>query len=297
MKHEVEWLTPAPLWDLALEDAGNRRFREPAVLRFASDGFLDQVIADLAAAGLAGRVARPETWERPATGWADEDDDSLAPALKLYQPAHQRYYLVAASLVCRRTGLPGRKVNVAAGERASVLVRRLAPKNGDPAHPVDPADPSSYVEQGWVGDRTAGRWQPVAADAGPLDGEERLALFALPFTDGSGQPRRLHAALLPVAGRELYEGAAPAGDPPETPPAPGDDLAALADPRKAAWASGPFIALRDLADADPPDDLTASVARELLRFALLDLADLLIAELPDLWDAVAAGSKAGLAAP
>lgn len=302
-QHAIEWLAPAPLWDLALEDAGNRRFREPVVLRFASDAFLDELTADLApapaqnggaAAGLAARVARPETWERPATGWAAEGDGSLGPALKLYQPAHRRYYLVAANLVCRRTGLPGRKVDVAAGERASMLVRRLAPRNGAP---VDPADPSTYVEQGWVGDRTAGRWEPVPADAGPLAGEERLALFALPFQDASGQPRRLHAALLPVAGREVYESAAPAGDPPEIPAAPGDDLAALDDPRKAAWASGPFLALRDLASSEPPADLTSAVARELLRFALLDLADLLIAELPELWDALVAGSRTGLDAP
>jgi len=299
MRHAIEWLAPAPLWDLALEDAGNHRFRQPVVLRFASDDFLGELTAGLASGasssgGLAGHVARPETWERPAAGWAAEGDASLGPAVKLYQPAHKRYYVVAASLVCRRTGLPGRKVDVAAGERVAMLVRRLAQSNDAP---VDPADPTSYVEQGWVGDRTAGHWETVPADAAPLAGEERLALFALPFTDGSGQPRRLHAALLPVAGRELYEGAAPAGDPPAAPTAPGDDLAALDDPRKATWAAGPFIALRDLSSSAPPPDLTSAVARELLRFALLDLADLLIAELPDLWDAVVAGSKAGLAAP
>src|SRR5262245_5885521 len=108
MNHPVEWLAPAPLWDLALADTGNRRFREPAVLRYASDGFFDELTADVAAAGaapsaasgLAARVARPETWERPAAGWAT--DGSLAGPVKLFQPAHQRYYLLAASLVCRR---------------------------------------------------------------------------------------------------------------------------------------------------------------------------------------------------
>src|SRR5262245_196023 len=105
MTHPVEWLAPAPLWELALADAGNRRFREPALLRYAADGFLDELTADLtAASGLPPRVVRPETWDRPAAGWAAAGDPTLTRPLKLYQAAHQRYYLAAASLVCRRTG-------------------------------------------------------------------------------------------------------------------------------------------------------------------------------------------------
>lgn len=305
MSHPIEWLAPAPLWDPALADSGNRRFREPAILRYASDGFFDELTADLAAAaaqngggaGLAARVARPETWERPAAGWAVADDESLGKPLKLFQPAHQRYYLVAASLVCRRGGLPGRKVDAAGGETASVVVRRLVAKAGAT---FDAQDPATYVEHAWLGDRTAGSWQPAPTDGTPLPREERLALFSLPFEDGAGQPRRLHAALLPAAGRELYEGAAaatPGTDPPPLAPAPapGDLLAPLADPRKAVWASGPRVAFEGLADPAPPPDLTAEAARELLRFALLDLADLLEAELEDLWDALVAGSPAGLA--
>jgi hypothetical protein len=316
VNHPVEWLAPAPLWDLALEDAGNRRFREPALLRYASDSFFDELTADLAAAaapgttaaaaaapgstaasasiapsGLPARVARPETWERPAAGWAAAADTSLGAPLKLFQPAHQRYYLVAASLVCRRTGLPGRTVAAAAGERASVVVRRLVANAGTE---LDPLNPATYTEHAWVGDRTAGRWQPAPAGGQPLPGEERLALFALPFKDAAGQPRRLHAALLPVAGRELYEGAAAGAAPAQPPPDPDDELAPLANPRKAAWVSGPFLALRDLASTELPDEPTDEVASELLRFALLDLGDLLRAELPDLWQALVDGSPAGL---
>jgi len=50
VNHAVEWLAPAPLWDLALGDTGNGRFREPALLRYASDGFFDELTADLQAA-------------------------------------------------------------------------------------------------------------------------------------------------------------------------------------------------------------------------------------------------------
>ncbi len=317
--HAVEWLAPAPLWDLALADVGNRRFREPALLRYASDAFFDELTADLAAAaaaapgstagaaapatgaataarlaanvpsGLPARVARPETWERPDVGWATAGEVSLARPLKLFQPAHQRYYLLAASLVCRRAGLPGRKVDAAAGERASLVVRRLVPKAGTS---LDPEDPSTHAEHAWVGDRNGGRWEAAPAGGEPLPGEERLALFSLPFRDGAGQPRRFHAALLPVAGRELYEGAA-AGSPPAPPPGvPGDLLAPLADARKAVWASGTRVALEGL--ASPRPQLSVEVAREILLFALLDLADLLKSELGELWQAIEHGSSAGL---
>src|SRR5262245_22009315 len=261
MNHTVEWLEPATLWDLALADTGNRRFREPALLRYASDGFFDELTADIAAAGaapsaaagLAARVARPETWERPAAGWVPAADGSPARPVKRFTPAHPRYHLLAADPVGRRAGMPERKVDAAAAERAAILVRRLMPK---PGVGFDPENPATYTEHGWVGDRRAGKWEPVGADPAPLAGEERLTLFSLPYRDAAGQPRRLHAALLPVAGRELYEGAAPGPAALELPPAPGDDLAPLADPRKAAWASGPFLALSDLADTTPPADLT-----------------------------------------
>ena len=47
--------------------------------------------------------------------------------LKLYQPAHQRYYLVTACLVCGIVGLPDRALDSAHQERVSFVVRRLLP--------------------------------------------------------------------------------------------------------------------------------------------------------------------------
>jgi len=212
VKHPVAWHTAAPLWDLALGDGGTAppRFHRPEILRFAADGFMDELQELLAAdpAKLADLVARAETWEEEGAGWQESEDGA---PLDLYQPVHQRFYLLAASLVCRLPGLPDRVADPAK-ERLSFVVRRLAP--ADPEVPVDPAEPATFREQGWIGDRRAGEWAAVSPSA-IAPGEERLTLFPLLF-DHEGRKRRLLAGLVPVAGRELYEGAA-------GPPTPGAD--------------------------------------------------------------------------
>ncbi|MCK7496573.1 MAG: hypothetical protein MZW92_40905 [Comamonadaceae bacterium] len=57
------------------------------------------------------------------------------PQLKLYQPVHNRYYLVTASLVCRRPGLPDRRVNPGRQEQARFVLRRLLPAAGATGRP------------------------------------------------------------------------------------------------------------------------------------------------------------------
>lgn len=320
-RHTVEWLTAAPLWEKALAPGtARRRFRAPALLRFDGDSFMDEVRKLLggtegAANGgtgngdsqdLADTVARPETWRDPAVGWAPEGDASLSALLKLYQPAHGRFYLVASSLVCRRPGLPPRKVDAAAEERASMVVRRLVPIDGVT---FDPADPATHVEHGWVGDRQTGRWEPVptaspATSAGLVEGEERLPAFQLTFRDGRGHKRHLHAGLVPVAGREVYEGHDPGPAPSPPAPDPNDPFSGLSDPRKSAWVEGPSAALHRVMDrdsllaafdqaADPTLEAT-TLAREILTFFCLDLADFVQDHLPQLWDALQAGSSTGL---
>ena len=302
MKHEIEWLTPAPLWDLALEDAGRTRFRQPALLRFASEGFIDDLTGVLESepGGIQGRVARPETWEQPVAGWVAAGDASLAAPLKLFQPSQSRFYLVASSLVCRRTGLPERKVDVAAEERASMVVRRLVPIAGVT---FDPDDSSTYTEHAWIGDREAGAWQNAEVRTRVLDGEERLPLFNMTYRH-EGLERRLQVGSVPVSGRELYEGRPPAGGPVVEldDSLPGDPLLALEDPRKAAWIDGPGEALglyaltENLGDPGELQEMSPEDARELLTFTLLDMADFFALEMAALWDAIEGGSSAGLGA-
>lgn len=300
MKHPIDWRAPAPLWDLALADGGTHtRFQQPALLRFDSESFMQDIRDGLAndPEQLADYVARPEQWESPVAGWVIAGDDSLAKVLKLFQPAQSRFYLVAASLICERTGLPERKVDLAAEERAGFVVRRLVP-HGD--LPFDPNDAATFAEHVWIGNRENGQWQ-VAAAAGQLaDGEEVLPLFPLAF-DYEGKKRQLHVGTVPVAGREVYETRSPT----TVEAAPlvsedGDPLIALEDPRKAVWADGPGLALALYADTKDIDasgdgqEMSDDDARELLRFTLLDIVDFLQQELPQLWNAIDAESNAEL---
>lgn len=304
--HTPVWHTPQPLWKQALGDpAPHARFRRPALLRFASDAFMDEVQAQLAAdpASLDALVARAETWRDEGAGWSpvEESED----VIKLYQPVHQRYYLVTASLVCQVRGLPDRTVDVASQEATSFVLRRL-PLDADGV-PLDETTPG-YTEYGWFGD---GGWKPLDGSAGldrvggtaggdgapTLEREERLPLFPLAFTDSAfGNTRRLLAGFIPVAGRETFETAPRADAPPPTPD-PGDPLG---DPRlgdyeaRVVYGLLPILDALDPAPGEPVAHVTDEDVREPFAFALLDLLLFLETYLPSILAAVQVGSGSGL---
>jgi hypothetical protein len=302
--HPAVWHAPQPLWRLALGDPAPRpRFRGPAVLRFDVDTFMEDVQATLAAdpEALAAHVARAETWRQSRAGWAPLAEH--ATPISLYQPAHQRYYLVAASLVCQTRGLPDRRVDAAA-EATSFLLRRLA-TNEQGAPILDETAPG-YAEYGWFG---KGGWRPVNGPGGldRLDGapggdgapallrEERRPLFPLAFTDRQlGIPRRLLAGLVPVSAREELE-STPRADAPEPVPDPTDPLA---DPRFGQYDAGVAWGLNTIRDAllgPGGPGLRAQDVREPFAFALLDLVVFLDRYLPAVWQSVQnGGSTTGL---
>jgi hypothetical protein len=144
--HPVEWLTAAPLWTEALKDPSQVRYRQPALLRFASDQFMDDLAGLLQSkpAELKGLVARAETWEQERVGWAPLAQVAGEKTLKLYQPAHNRFYMVAATLACHRAGLPDRAIANDRQEKAGFVLRRLV-KNPK-AKQINPNDPrTNYV--------------------------------------------------------------------------------------------------------------------------------------------------------
>src|SRR5215216_4588691 len=71
MKDVVQWTAPAPLWPAAAaagaSSARRGALRRPAILRFASDSFMEDVLKLLEndPARLAELVAQPETWRGP----------------------------------------------------------------------------------------------------------------------------------------------------------------------------------------------------------------------------------------
>ena len=196
MNHRIQWQTASPLWSEALKDSNNTRFRQPAVLRFASDTFMEDLQATLddKPAELKNYVLRPETWRAPDAGWLAGGATSVTSGVpKLYHPAHKRFYLATANLVCGLPGLPDKKVDATEAEKTSFVLRRLVAKNGSAS--------AGYDEQGWL----AGKgWKALGEPGQVLKTEERMPMFAMSFCD-NGRCRRMLAGFVPVSSRESYQ--------------------------------------------------------------------------------------------
>ena len=249
--------------------------RKPVILRFAADTFMDDFVNLLETdpSRMHELVAIPETWRGPATepapakpaplfarklsrlGLAAAKKKGLVPApsgkgvsslltlntavqpkkLKLYQPAHQRYYIVASSLVCGRAGLPDRAINAGRQEKVSYVLRRMFPPGPlDINVPLPSFDPTTWEEYAFISTPAGNRWQRIPkqaqANAGVLiDGEDQLPLFAMNFTEDEGRNRRLVAGLVPVGKREAYMGAGMKQQPGD--PQPVVEPQPISDPR------------------------------------------------------------------
>src|SRR5215207_3441601 len=350
------WPIAAGTSDIALR---RNALRKPVLLRFAADTFMDDFVNLLETdpSRMHELVAIPETWRGPATepapakpaplfarklsrlGLAAAKKKGLVPApsgkgvsslltistavlpkkLKLYQPAHQRYYLIASSLVCGRAGLPDRAINAGKQEKVSYVVRRMFPPGRlDINTPLPAFDPATWEEYAFISATTGNRWQRIPkqtqVNGGVLiDGEEQLPLFAMNFTEDEGRSRRVVAGLVPVGKREAYMGAGmkqQTGDPqPVVEPQP------ISDPRMILFWSQvtePWKKLLEQAangnqmnsgakipddpDAAPPVPLPLSVnntaatvqtIREQIQtgswYILLDFANLLETQTPRVW--------------
>ncbi len=222
MKHDAIWTAP----DAMRRDSGKPRgeAQAPALLRFADDNFMDALQALLrdAPARLPEYLARFETWRdglpdpapsKPAgmlakrmglqARTAPPESKRSVPARppKLYQPAHQRHYLVAAQLVCETAGFPDRAIDRGQQEQVGFVLRRLLPAAGQ-----ESAAPENWDEYAFV----AGTWHKALGEKLLADDEEILPLFPLNYATGTAaqtRPRRLLAGLIPVGRREAYLGA------------------------------------------------------------------------------------------
>lgn len=163
--------------------------------------------------------------------------------LKLYQPAHQRFYLVAAALVCRLPGLPDRTIDAARDERATFVLRRIRTRTA--------GGRTVREEYGFVAGSSGGAWVKIAApDTTLAPGEEKRPLFAVHFQDDAEKRRRVLGGLIPAGRREQYIGASEAAAAPAA--ASGEPASAtLADPGAPTPPIDPRIALLS-ADAIEP---------------------------------------------
>ena len=353
--HPIQWQAPQPLWArfgaTSADAASAADQARPAILRFASDDFMEQMLGTLARdpSSIDALVARPETWRSPMAEQADliertpipriaqsglrkllakkpkasvaatthEADDPHAQAqilklpLKLYQPAHQRYYLVASSLICGLPGLPERAVVPGATEQVNYVIRRLLP--------AAPGNADELSEFAYVKNAQGGRWQRVSDAAGEfVAGEELLPVFPLTYRDDAAHARTLWGGFVPVGRREEFvsanvdRAAAPpfaAGQQellaiPESPAKRKSKLARVtqfqmevAEPwknliRSSFRSQDAKSGLEFDGKTEPAGDLRKRIFEFNLQqqnvswLILLDLADFLSLHLPDVWTAI-----------
>lgn len=255
----IQWVAPAPLWSGAAAGVDKPGFAKPWLAEFDTDDFMTTFLAlmDGEDPGLLGARA-------PATS-------------TLYQPFHQRYYLVVGSLVCRQFGLPDHTVMAKDGERASFVVRRVQ---------------SGGAEQAWVGNEQAGSW--VAASASEVvEGEERHQMHPVPTALELGGERmagrQAWYGYVPVSRRDKY--VRPLANPVQALVAAQESLPAaqVEDPRLSEFTGMVLLPWRDLFDPDPR--IAGADRRVPSLHVLLNLRDWLDDYLP----AVRAGSGGGAA--
>jgi hypothetical protein len=228
-------------------------FRRPTILRFNSDTFMDELLSlmEYHPERLIEWQAQPETWREPmttpktlakltvatplsqfrktqtrqlkslSTGSLASSVDSgnsveqvSDKPLKLYQPAHQRFYLVTASLVCRRMGLPDRLVDLAKQQKVEFVVRRLLPKKPEVTATPEVCNVDKCDEYAFIASESGNRWQKVqqggmTSDKALLDEEERLPMFNVGYEEKEDKKRRMLAGFIPVGKREAYINAIP----------------------------------------------------------------------------------------
>lgn len=338
----VQWVTAAPLWNEITSASNAAAFlalRAPTILRFATDSFMDEFLAllNVAPARLGERRVQPETWREPlplpaplplpplpavprgaspvrpvsrssaTTGVAQPLTGLATGSLKLYHPAHQRFYLVCASLVCRIPGMPDRTLDTANQERATFVLRRLQPHTSQ-AIP-DTTDPTTYDEFAFVASDRGNTWQQITgtgvagADPGTVlaAGEDQLPLFPTVFAGADGHKRRLLSGLVPVGRREVYLGA-PLLSP--------QDIAAATSPQMGFRETmlllqvlQPWENLIELnKNSTPASGSAADALQRQLQVAswyiLLDLAAYLAKYLPNVWQVIQGQQPAsGLTVP
>ncbi len=339
-ERHIEWTSPAALWDEfnGPTTADQRRvFRTPAILRFASDSFMQDFLGLMQSQPqrLGELLAAPEKWTSPLASVTPQAPLSglrlrLAQArnsavrrlearqgvvrttswnegppqqpLKLFHPAHQRYYLVAACLVCRTMGLPDRPLNTGAQERASFVLRMLRPRPGAAA--VNP-DPMQCDELALVN----GEWTSAADPASLQPGEDQNPLSPLTYLERDGRNRRLFNGFIPVGKRDALIGARQPSNAASPPPALDSRQMLLKQQVLGPWSELEDLSNRatksssfdsSLGGSDPgngPRLAAVQKANEQIQmiawYVLLDLSHWLETNAPAVWAAMQPGGSPG----
>lgn len=164
----LSWLAPAPLWGeggVAVDGPG---LLQPFLAEIKSDQFVTEFL------GIVGGQGGAVPTDLAAMAPAATSDGTAAGPCRLFQPLSQRYYLVVASLVCRRVGIPDHAVQPAKGEETSFVVRKLL-ADGSEAAWIPATGPAAVP-----GNPPSGQWTATATPCQLVAGEEQLPMHGAP---------------------------------------------------------------------------------------------------------------------
>lgn len=242
MAEIFDWLKPAPFWEKGGAITDSADLIRPALLEFRTDRFMDDFLAEATS-------GRDSDWQQLQSQTAIPG----AKPLRLYQPAHMRYYLLCASLCCREPGFPDRVVRRAQGESIFFVLRKVNAQG---------------QEYGWSVEGTSKAWQAVEGSALAAN-EERLPLFTTAPCCG----RSVVYGYVPVASRDTYKQAVPITDP---------NPALEQQQRLAQFDENITRTLAQLVTGTPPE----AIFEQLSLFLLSDLSDFFQSYLPNVYTAL-----------
>jgi hypothetical protein len=275
LEPRVQWAVAAPLLTgliqagLTRADLSDEAAR-PAILRFTSDQFMEEfeTVLNDRPDQLQQFVARPESFRElpPASLGINALNRTQ---LKLYQPAHGHFYLVASSLTCRAPGLPDRTVNPAT-QKIGFVLRRL--------------ESDGQRELAWVAQDGGKAWLPVSDALRLATDEEPFPMFPLTYCD-AGRKRRIWSGLIPTSSRETFKAAQNLLPDAGAIQADRNKLPAnLRDSRLEEFENKVLVPLEQFVGVERPKAAKlASAERDATLFLLLDCAEWLNHYTPTSW--------------
>ena len=289
---QLQWLAPAPLWNTLTVGAASSGLTQPWIAELRSDAFVSDFLGLVGGQngaspdGLAGTV--PHRTVSDVTG---------AP-FRLFQPMSQCYYIVSATLACRRPGIPDRAVKPAQGERTSFVIRLL-----------DDGGEQAWVPAGGQGSITApapgspptGQWQQAPADA-LVDGEEQFPMHpapVAPFAESGSTAATLGMAAGTDSTRTVFYGYIPVGRRERMVPALTDPVTTFKNyqfptgvTKENPWVDELYArVIQPWLDLIPtPSNLPSSYPSYPSLYVLLDLADWLQKYVPAVYGAIIANT-------
>ena len=262
------WKEPAPLWNETKES-------QPHLLELKTDDFIPAFLKGV----------------QEKTGYLN---DKRAQRAKLYQPLHQRYYLLTASLVCRMAGFPDKTVAPQNGEKTAFVVRRRISglefvwiEEPVTRQKSANAEPEVVKERGWH-----------LRTSENIKHEEQFPVHGV-MVPSQGKQRKIYYGYIPVGNRKKYV------QPPHVPQRYKDQVQApdaediIADYNKqlkpqelgmSEFRSRIVASLVSLISAPSEVDRSAEAS----FYFLVDLSDFLKTWLSPIWEAINSSSPESL---